>query len=105
MRLTLLPLVLHFFESSHCLLRKSLATTSFMQDQYPERLKTAFIVDAPSVFYYLWKVRPFARANSPMAQLWLTFVILLGPFAWTFKVRPFEVMSENMMVLKVAFAC
>jgi len=33
-----------------------LATLKILADHYPERLAKAFIVDASSMFYYVWKV-------------------------------------------------
>jgi hypothetical protein len=34
-----------------------LTTLKILADHYPERLAKAFIVDASSMFYYVWKVR------------------------------------------------
>ncbi len=33
-----------------------LATLKILADHYPERLAKAFIVDASSMFYFVWKV-------------------------------------------------
>lgn len=36
-----------------------LTTLKILSDHYPERLAKAFIVDASSMFYHVWKVRWF----------------------------------------------
>ncbi|GAQ80813.1 Sec14p-like phosphatidylinositol transfer family protein [Klebsormidium nitens] len=50
----------------------SYATMKILADHYPERLKTAFIVDAPSIFSFLWKA--LASFIDPVTKEKVKFV-------------------------------
>lgn len=47
-----------------------LTTLKILADHYPERLAKAFIVDASSVFYYVWKVRIISSRSRRRHRSW-----------------------------------
>lgn len=47
-----------------------LTTLKILADHYPERLAKAFIVDASSVFYYVWKVRIISSSSRRRHISW-----------------------------------
>lgn len=54
-----------FFRSASAFMNLLLATLKIVGDYYPFRLYKAFVIDAPSLFSYLWKgVRPFVELST-----------------------------------------
>lgn len=46
-----------FFRSASAFMNLLLATLKIVAEYYPGRLYKAFVIDPPSLFAYLWKVR------------------------------------------------
>ncbi|XP_042450447.1 SEC14 cytosolic factor-like isoform X1 [Zingiber officinale] len=54
-----------FFRSASAFLSFLMGTLKIIYDYYPCRLHKAFVIDAPSLFSYLWKgVRPFVELSA-----------------------------------------
>ncbi|KAI8561339.1 hypothetical protein RHMOL_Rhmol04G0331200 [Rhododendron molle] len=53
-----------FYRSASAFMNMLLATLKIVADYYPGRLYKCFVIDAPSLFSYLWKgVRPFVELS------------------------------------------
>lgn len=59
-----------------------LTTMKMLADHYPERLAKAFIVDASSMFYYIWKVRWLFRLGQRSCRLRCTYCSSLFHWLW-----------------------
>ncbi|CAN1193114.1 Phosphatidylinositol transfer protein 3 [Linum perenne] len=54
-----------FFRSGSAFMNLLLPTLKIVAEYYPSRLHTAFVIDPPSLFSYLWKgVRPFVELST-----------------------------------------
>ncbi|CAN0887023.1 Phosphatidylinositol transfer protein 3, partial [Linum grandiflorum] len=54
-----------FFRSGSAFMNSLLPTLKIVADYYPSRLHSAFLIDPPSLFSYLWKgVRPFVELST-----------------------------------------
>lgn len=53
-----------FFRSASAFLNLFMGTVKILSEYYPGRLHRAFVVDPPSLFPYLWKVRLVGLARS-----------------------------------------
>lgn len=48
---------LGLFRSAPAFMNMLIASLKIIADYYPQRLHKAFVIDPPSLFSYLWKVR------------------------------------------------
>lgn len=53
-----------FFRSASAFMNILLATLKILADYYPTRLHKAFVIDPPSLFSYLWKVKTISIISS-----------------------------------------
>lgn len=65
-----------FFRSASAFMNLLLATLKIVAEYYPGRLFKAFVIDPPTLFSYLWKVKRYI--NSKLIYLWLHVSLFLG---------------------------
>lgn len=97
-----------FFRSASAFMNLLLATLKIVAEYYPGRLCKAFVIDPPSLFSYLWKVK--IQKTCPWCTYWPKYIVPPTPHRFLFQVEYCLIRKKrgipllNLLDLAVVFA-